>query len=88
MSNLDERLRAAISLRDSLSAKASRIAGKKEAAEKALEEVRSEIVSKKLDPDTLDSTIERLEEAYAAAVQKFEEEVNAAQEALRPYMEN
>lgn len=88
MSNLDERLRAAISLRDSLSAKAARIAGKKEAAEKALEEVRSEIISKKLDPDTLDSTIERLEEAYEAAVQKFEEEVNAAQEALRPYMEN
>jgi predicted nucleic acid-binding Zn-ribbon protein len=88
METLDQRLSAAIELRDRLSSEASRIQGRKEAAEHALGAVRAEIKSKNLDPDDLDSTISRLEEAYDKAVETFEAEVSSAETSLMPYMEN
>lgn len=84
---MDERLKKAVAERDRLSAEAQRIAGRKEAAEKALEALRSEIKAKKLDPDTLDETREALEAAFKQAVAKLESEVEAARVALEPYME-
>jgi hypothetical protein len=51
--DLDSRLEAALQERDRLAAEAQKIQGKKEAAEKALSELRSEIVGKSLDPDNL-----------------------------------
>lgn len=87
MPDLDERLKKAVAERDRLSAEAQRIAGRKEAAEKALEALRSEIKAKKLDPDTLDETREALEAAFKQAVAKLESEVEAARVALEPYME-
>lgn len=86
--DLDARLKKAVMERDRLSAEAQRIAGRKEAAEKALGEVEREIRSKNLDPDGLDETIQKLSEAYTTAVETFEREVEAAREALSPYMEN
>ena len=86
--DLDSRLKAAVSKREKLAAEAQRIAGRKEAAEKSLESVEQEIRDKKLDPETLDATIEKLETALAEEVSKLEEGIEAAQEDLSPYLEN
>jgi hypothetical protein len=85
--DLDGRLTAALAERDRLSALAQKIQGRKEAAAKALDELRAEIVAKNLDPDSLDETIEKLEVAYEQAVAKLEQEVKAARESLTPYLE-
>jgi len=85
---LDSRLNAAVAKRDRLAADAQRIAGRKEAAEKALSEVEREIREKNLDPDTLDETITKLQEAYQKAVETFEREVQEAASALAPYLES
>ena len=87
MTSLDQRLQDAIAKRDQLASDAQRIAGKKEAAEKSLKDVRAEIQTKNLDPDTLDDTIEQLEASFEEAVQKFEQDVNSAEKALEPYLE-
>lgn len=86
--SLDERLDKALALRDRLSAESQRIAGRKEAADKALATVEAEIRSKNLDPDTLDKTLEKLTSAYEVAIQTFEEDLAAAETALTPFMEN
>lgn len=88
MSDLDARLTAAITLRNKLSSESQRIAGRKEAAEKALSDVEAEIRSKNLDPDTLDETLVKLTEAYEKAVEAFESDVSKAKDALAPFMEN
>lgn len=86
--DLDSRLKAAVSKREKLAAEAQRIAGRKEAAEKALEAVEQEIREKNLDPEDLDRTIEKLESALEAEVKKLEEGIAAAQADLSPYLEN
>lgn len=88
MNELDARLKKALSLRDKLNAECQRIAGRKEAAEKALAEVEAEIRSKKLDPHTLDTTLSTLTDAYEKAVSSLEEDLAVAQSALAPFMEN
>lgn len=88
MSELDARLTNAIKLRGSLASASQRIAGRKEASEKALADVEAEIRSKNLDPDTLDETLTMLTEAYEKAVVAFESDVSKAQKDLAPYMEN
>jgi chromosome segregation ATPase len=88
MEDLERRLNEALATRDRLSQEVQRIAGRKEAAEKALEKVEGEIRERKLNPDTLEQTLETLEQAYAQEVEAFEKAVNEAQEALSPYMEN
>jgi len=85
--DLDTRLKTALAKRESLVADAQRIAGRKEAAEKSLEEVETEIRAKNLDPETLDDTIKQLREAYTTAVADFERDLETAREALTPYME-
>ena len=87
-SDLDQRLKDAVAERDRLSGEAQRIAGRKEAAERALAAVEKEIRAKNLDPDTLDQTLTTLTEAYEKAVESFEADVAKAKEALSPYMEN
>lgn len=87
MDDLDKRLEEAVKKRDTLAAEAQRIEGRKQAAEKALEEIRKEILEKKLDPDTLSETITNLEASYKEAVIKFEADVEAARVSLTPYQE-
>ena len=87
-SDLDTRLKTSVALRDRLTAESQRIAGRKEAAEKALSEVEGEIRDKNLDPDTLDQTLDTLNAAYEQAVKSFEQALIAARESLAPYMEN
>lgn len=88
MEDLDRRLNLAIERRDALDKAASRIQGRKDQSALALKKVRAEIKSKNLDPDDLDSTIERLKTAYQEAVSTFEAAVASAELALEPYMEN
>lgn len=88
MEDLDQRLAAAIEKRDRCSKAASRIQGQKDQSERALKKVREEIKAKNLDPDDLDATIVTLMEAYNAAVKTFEADVEAAEQSLKPYMEN
>lgn len=88
MSDLDKRLDQAVSRRDKLAAEAQRIAGRKEAAERALAEVEDEIRAKNLDPDTLEETIRKLEAAYEQEVEAFEKGVESARLELSPYTEN
>ena len=86
-SELDVRLKEAISNRDRLVSDSARISGRKDAADNALREVEAEIRSKKLDPDTLDQTIAALEDAYATEVATLEEAVDRSRKELTPYME-
>ena len=86
--DLDTRLKTAVALRDRLAAESQRIAGRKEAAERALADVEKEIRGKNLDPDTLEQTLNTLNAAYEQAVESFEQSLNAAREALAPFMEN
>ncbi len=88
MSDLDSRLEMAVKKRDRLAGASQRIAGKKEAAEKALADVDAEIRSKNLDPDTLDATLTKLTNAYEQSVETFEADVAKAEQALSPFMEN
>jgi chromosome segregation ATPase len=87
MKDLDDRLTQALAERDRLSSTAQKIQGRKEAATKALEDLKAEILAKNLDPDSLDETIEKLEAAYEQAVTKLEQEVTAARDSLTPYLE-
>ena len=88
MSELDQRLAEAVQKRNKLEAEAQRIAGRREAARSALQEVEREISDKGLDPETLTSTVSELQEKYEAAILDFEKGVSDAQSALTPYLEN
>jgi hypothetical protein len=88
MSDLDERLKAAVTLRDRLSGESQRIQGRKEAADKALAAVEDEIRSKNLSPDTLQTTLDTLGAAYEKEVISFETSLATANTALSPYLEN
>lgn len=84
---LDTRLKEAIAKRDRLSSDAARIAGRRDAAERALLDIENEIRAKNLDPDLLDQTIAKLESAYAQEVLTLEEAVDKARRELNPFME-
>jgi len=86
--DLEARLKIAVETRDQLARDAQRIEGRKEAAEKALQEVEDEIKERGLDPATLDKTVADLRTAYVGEVEKLERDVKAARESLAPYMEN
>lgn len=88
MLDLDSRLAAAIKTRDRLAGEAQRIAGRKEASEKALADVEADIRSKNLDPSTLDATLTKLTSAYEQSVESFVADVAKAEEALSPFTEN
>lgn len=85
--DLDARLTQALAERDRLTSLAQKIQGRKEAAAKSLEDLKAEILSKNLDPETLDETIQKLEEAYEQAVSNLEQEVKSARDSLSPYLE-
>jgi len=88
MSDLDERLKKGLALRDRLIAESQRVQGRKDAADKALAAVEDEIRSKNLSPDTLQDTLDTLVVAYEKEVASFEAALVTAQTALSPYLEN
>ncbi len=83
---LDSRLEAALNRRADLAAEVQRITGKLEAARKNLEEVEAACREKGVEPDKLDETIEKLTERYESDIEKLEQEVDAASQALAPYL--
>lgn len=85
--DLDARLKSAVAEREQLTAESQRIAGRKEAAEKALKTVEAEIRAKNLDPEALDETVKKLDGAYSTAVTNLESELAAARASLTPYQE-
>ncbi len=87
MSDLDTRLAEAIEKRNQLEADAQRIAGRREAALNALQEVEKEISDRGLDPETLSTTVSDLQEKYEAAIKELEQGIEAAHTELTPYLE-
>lgn len=84
--DLDARLRRAVENRDKLASEIQRIEGKKEAAQKALLEIETEIRSKGLDPDNLEKIVADLKSAYESEVLKLETGVSRTRELLTPYL--
>lgn len=87
MSNMEDRLDKAVKLREQLSSELQRMLGKKQAAEQSLQEVEQEIRNAKLDPNTLDDTLEMLEKAFDSALEDFETKLTQAQDLMSKYME-
>tara|TARA_R110000824_G_scaffold151258_2_gene322233 strand:- start:368 stop:640 length:273 start_codon:yes stop_codon:yes gene_type:complete len=84
---LDRRLKRAVADRDKLAEQAQRIAGRKEAADQALESLEQEIRAKNLDPDTLDETVLKFEAALVSEIENIEAGVEKARTDLNPYLE-
>ena len=87
MSTMEERLDKAVKLREQLSSELQRMLGKKQAAEQSLQEVEQEIRNAKLDPNTLDDTLVKLEQAFTNALEDFETQLTQAQDLMSKYME-
>jgi predicted nuclease with TOPRIM domain len=88
MSELDTRLAEAVEKRNQLEADVQRIAGRREAALNALQDVEKEIKERGLDPDTLADTVADLQKKYETAVSELEQGITAAHTDLTPYLEN
>ena len=88
MSELDTRLAEAVEKRNQLEAESQRIAGRREAALNALQEVEKEISDRGLDPETLTTTVSDLREKYETAITELEQGIAAAHKELTPYLEN
>jgi len=84
--DLNKRLDMASKRRDTLSAESRRIEGRLEAAESNLAAVEAECRAKGIDPNVIDTVIERLESRYADLVEQIEREVAAADAALAPFL--
>jgi chromosome segregation ATPase len=84
---LDQRLDAALTRRTDALATQQRIEGKLEAAKKGLETVESECRDKGVEPESLDKTIEQLEERYSTSVEQLEQQVEVADAALAPFLQ-
>ena len=82
-----ERLEAALKRRDDLAAKKERIQGRHEAAAAKLAEVEEEIRGKKIEPQDLPQTIQKLEAKYNDLIEQIESKVDAAEEAIAPFLE-
>jgi hypothetical protein len=82
---MEDRLAKAVSARDTLKARAQKIAGLKEAAENQLLDIEKEIRSYNLEPDELPETIKRLREAYDNSLSDFESQVESARVTLSKF---
>lgn len=86
MEDLNRRLEAASKRREALAAECRRIEGKLESAEANLLAVEAECRAKGVDPDNIDTVIDRLSSKYKDLVAQVESEVAAADAALAPFM--
>jgi len=80
------RIEAALKRRDDLQAQKERAVGRLEESEKNLEAIRTELRSKSVDPDRLDDTIQKLEEALAASLAEFESQLSEAEKSIKPFV--
>lgn len=87
MASTDERLDAVLKRRDALSAEVQRIKGRLEAARNTQSEIEAECREKGIEPDKLETTIEKVTTRYNDLVTQLEQEVEAASQALDPYLQ-
>jgi len=85
MTDLTQRLEAAIKKRNMLEAQVQRVQGKLEATQKSLAAVEEECTRKGVDPSKLDDTIADLTRRLTEELAKFEQDLARAEEALSPY---
>lgn len=85
MEDLSQRLETASKRRDALAAECRRIEGKLESAEEALRAVEAECRLKGIEPDKIDSTIEKLEVKFKDLVVQLEADIVKAEKALAPF---
>lgn len=86
MSDIKSRIESAIRRREELASSKARVLGRLEEAEKNLESVRSELLSKKVDPDRLTETVEKLETALSTSLQEFEAQLQQAEQMIAPFV--
>jgi len=84
---IEERLDKAIKLRETLSSDLQRMLGKKQAAEQSLLKVEQEIRDAKLDPNTLQETLTKLQQALEQTLSEFEFQLNQVQDKMSLYTE-
>lgn len=83
--DLKTRIEAALKRRDELHAQKERTLGRLEEAEKNLEAVRSELRAKNVDPDRLEDTIQKLEDALQVSLTEFESQLSEVEKAIKPF---
>ena len=86
LEDLNKRLEIASKRRDTLAAESRRIEGRLEAAEATLSTVEAECRAKGIDPDNIDTVIQRLETRFSDLVTQVEREVASADAALSPFL--
>lgn len=86
MEDLNRRLEAATKRRDTLAAEARRIEGRLEAAEANLLSVEAECRSKGIDPDSIDTVIDKLTTKYSELVTQLEQDLATADTSLAPFL--
>lgn len=84
--DLKTRIETALKRRDELSSAKDRVLGRLEEAEKNVESIRNELLAKKIDPDKVDETIQKLESALATSVSELESQLVEAERAIKPFM--
>jgi hypothetical protein len=87
MSDVDQRLKAAIQKKTLLEADLNRFRGRLESARHSLVEVEKECRQKNIEPSQLDTLIQRLEGVYAQRVGEMETQLLGIEKSLAPYMD-
>lgn len=83
---LDQRLEIALRRRTELLAQVERIKGKQEAAEANLKAAEEACRSKNVDPDNIDSYIDKLDKKYAELVEGMETDLDNLTEQIAPFI--
>lgn len=84
--DMDTRLKEAIRRRDMVADNVKRIEGRLEAARSSLADAEKECRDRNIDPDKIDDHLARLETRYAELVAALERDVEAAEQAINPYI--
>lgn len=86
MSNLDQQLEDVIRRRKTVADSIARLIGRREQAQANLEAVEEECRGKGLDPEDLDTTIEKLENAYRTLVEELTTDIEEAERKIEPFV--
>lgn len=84
--DMDARLKEAVRRRDQVADNVKRIEGRLEAARQSLADAEKECRDRNIDPDKIDEHLTRLETRYAELVAALERDVEAAENAINPYL--
>lgn len=82
------RIETALKRRSELVSSKNRIIGRLEEAEKNVEAVKAELVSRKVDPEKLPETLEKLESALQTSLAEFESQLSEAEKSLKPFVDS